>query len=592
MFFFCCKEEEEPEQKYISCATEINTVFKIPITFESKIQELKKCIVDDLELIALNKNSDDVASSKTIFEYAFQPSTSIGKLVMEQFSQYYSTDHQFIKDTQRCIKEYEDNEIEIDAMDIMKKWSEFKYDSNFKEKYMYVEWQALERLNHSSEFLQILSIYNLASPVLSLLVPILILIIPFFILQIKGIKISYSDYSEQLKKIASNHMIGKLFSSKWDHTVSANELMYLFVTVTMYIFSIYQNFLICIRFHKNMKKIHEFFHMLRIYLSSTIDKMDNFYSTTSKLKSYYNFHEKMISISETLKTMNQSIKTIHNYNIFSISTIGYVMQCWYKFNQDKSYHDAIVYSLGFHGFLENVRGLQKNIKEKKLSYTGIKVNKKKKSNTCKFSNSYYPTVSEKELVKNTIHVKENMIITGPNASGKTTILKSCIINILLSQVAGCGFCEKGSLVPFDYIHCYLNIPDTSGRDSLFQAECRRCKDIIDSISKHSSETHFCIFDELYSGTNPKEASQSATAFMSYITSKKNMKCMLTTHFTEICTVLEKTNKIKNYRMQTVVKSDNDFEYKYKLEEGISNVCGGIKVLRDMAYPDEIIDFKM
>ena len=35
---------------------------------------------------------------------------------------------------------------------------------------------------------------------------------------------------------------------------------------------------------------------------------------------------------------------------------------------------------------------------------------------------------------------------------------------------------------YDKIHCYLNIPDTSNRDSLFQAEARRCKEIIDALS--------------------------------------------------------------------------------------------------------------
>jgi hypothetical protein len=584
MLFFCCKEEE-PEEKYISCAPEINRVFKIPITFESKIQVLKKCIVDDLELVALNKTSEDDQNTKTIFEYAFQPRSAIGKLVMEQFAQNYSTDSQFIKDTQRFLKGY--TSLSINTLDVTKQWSDFKYDSNFKEKYMYVEWQMLEKLNHSSEFLQILSIYNLASPVLSLLIPVLILVIPFVVLHIKGLQISYADYSEQLKKIAANHMIGKLFNSKWDSSVSTNELLYLFVTVSMYIFSIYQNILICIRFHKNMKKIHGFFHDLRDYLRITISEMDHFCTISGELKTYANFNAKLQSMCEILKTMCYSIQTINEYSLFSVSTIGYVMQCWYKFNQDKSYHEAIVYSLGFHGFIDNLRGLQKNINDKKLSYTTMKGKTK-----CKFTRSYYPTVSEDEVIKNTVDMKENMIITGPNASGKTTILKSCIINIILSQVIGCGFCEKGALKPFDYIHCYLNIPDTSGRDSLFQAECRRCKEIIDSIKENGSETHFCIFDELYSGTNPKEAIQSAIAFMSYIISKKNMKCMLTTHFTDICSVLEKTERIKNYRMQTVVKNDNDFEYKYKLEKGVSEVCGGIKVLRDMDYPDEILDFKI
>ena len=53
------------------------------------------------------------------------------------------------------------------------------------------------------------------------------------------------------------------------------------------------------------------------------------------------------------------------------------------------------------------------------------------------------------------HLDKNLIITGPNASGKTTILKTTLINIILTQQMGCGFYSSGNLHPFKYIHCYL-----------------------------------------------------------------------------------------------------------------------------------------
>jgi DNA mismatch repair ATPase MutS len=181
-----------------------------------------------------------------------------------------------------------------------------------------------------------------------------------------------------------------------------------------------------------------------------------------------------------------------------------------------------------------------------------------------------------------------MIITGPNASGKTTILKSALINILFSQQFGCGFYDSAKIKPFNHIHCYLNIPDTSGRDSLFQAEARRCKEILDAISVSPKETHLCAFDELYSGTNPEEAEQSATSFMKYITKYKNVSCILTTHFIKVCKKLEKTKTIVNYKMLTE-KENNNLNYKYTLTEGISDIKGGMIVLQQMNYPKEIID---
>jgi DNA mismatch repair protein MutS len=182
-----------------------------------------------------------------------------------------------------------------------------------------------------------------------------------------------------------------------------------------------------------------------------------------------------------------------------------------------------------------------------------------------------------------------MIVTGPNASGKTTILKTTLINIIITQQFGFGFYESASLVPYDFLHSYLNIPDTSGRDSLFQAEARRCKEILNDIEHNSSvETHFCIFDELYSGTNPEDAISSANAFLKYLIKYKNVDFVLTTHFTELCQKLDKNTGIDNFHMKTDKKGDT-FTYTYKLEKGISIVRGGVKVLGDMNYPKEILD---
>ena len=83
-----------------------------------------------------------------------------------------------------------------------------------------------------------------------------------------------------------------------------------------------------------------------------------------------------------------------------------------------------------------------------------------------------------------------------------------------------GFYNNATINPYKYIHCYLNIPDTSGRDSLFQAEARRCKEILDSVV-NNKERHFCIFDEIYSGTNPYEAISGAYAYLTYLSKYGN-----------------------------------------------------------------------
>ena len=102
-----------------------------------------------------------------------------------------------------------------------------------------------------------------------------------------------------------------------------------------------------------------------------------------------------------------------------------------------------------------------------------------------------------------------------------------------------------------------------GRDSLLQAEARRCKEIIDSISNNDPrDTHFCVFDELYSGTNPEEAETSATAFMLYLQKYKNVSSLLTTHFVKVCKKLDKVKGIQNCKMVTE-NNGNKIKYTYK-----------------------------
>ena len=139
--------------------------------------------------------------------------------------------------------------------------------------------------------------------------------------------------------------------------------------------------------------------------------------------------------------------------------------------------------------------------------------------------------------------------------GKTTVIKTVMINVIFSQQFGLGFYDKAYVTPYKYLHCYINIPDTSSRDSLFQAEARRCKNIIDCIKDNVSSKHLCLFDELYSGTNPFEASASAYAFIDYISKNYNVRFLLTTHFINICEKLENNDNIINLQMETYFEND-------------------------------------
>lgn len=577
-------------ETYLTKADEINDFFKMPIYYNADKVELKNNIITDLELVTTIDQS-----CNPIYTYCFNNDNDISKKLIEQISKYYTTDTIFLKDNQKLLKEYKKLEnkytdVSPNYKNIIEIWNELKIESGFKEKYYYVDWEMLDFLNKSDIFLQVMSIYNLFSPIFSLLIPIIILIIPFFIIKMKGLTLTITEYIDILKIVAQQNALGKLFTVNLSQ-IQVQERIYIMISAAFYLFSIYQNVMVCFRFHKNMSTIHNHFKEIKMYLNKTLKTMENYLSYSSELISHKDFNNNIIIKMQLLNNINKKLQSVSDYSLYNISKfkeIGNILKYFYELHTDKEYEDAIMYSLGFNGYIDCIEGLQNNIEERKIHFAVfIKENKKSV-----FKNSYYASLSRHENgfkpIKNTIKFKKNMIITGPNASGKTTMLKSTLINLIFTQQFGCGFYDSAKLAPYNHIHCYLNIPDTSGRDSLFQAEARRCKEILDIISSYKNETHFCVFDELYSGTNPEEAEISATAFMSYLTKRKNVSCLLTTHFVNVCKSLEGNKNITNCNMITE-KINNKLVYSYILKKGISEVKGGINVLTEMNYPKEIIN---
>jgi hypothetical protein len=573
---------------------EFNDKFKLPIFYNEKKVSLKKHIVNDLELVEtidqecnpmynMLFNHDIKNADGTIV----QNNNIFSKKLIQQVSEYYTTDAVFLKDSQLLIKSYSPLSNESTSYEKMIEiWGDIKNDTGFKERYYYMDWKMLEFLNKSEQFLQFMSIYNLASPVISLLLPVFILIIPFFIIKFKGLNLSFKEYFEILKTLISNHAIGKLFTQFND--VDINQKLYMLVSAGFYVFSIYQNVATCIRFNNNMKKIHQHFIEINQYLGNTVANMKNYLIYSDHLTSHQSFNtvlnEKMI----ILKEFKNKIDTITEYklNYKKVFEVGHILKTFYELYDDEVYNDTFLYSFGFNGYLDCLIGLKKNVDERKVNPAQFLLKKEKKKSIIK--NNYYASLKDGQPVKNDIKFKKNIIITGPNASGKTTILKSTLINIIFTQQFGFGFYDSAKICPYSHIHSYLNIPDTSGRDSLFQAEARRCKEILDSVDTNDNETHFCVFDELYSGTNPDEAVTSATAFMEYLVKNNNVSCLLTTHFIKVCKNLKKNKALENFYMKTE-KHESRIKYLYKLEKGISTVKGGINVLSDMNYPQEIID---
>ncbi len=642
------------------------TIFKHPISYTdpTKLHELSDSIIEDLEMIqpkSTNANkvhdasvdSESTTSTvKGLYHYVFSPASVYGTEHLPIWSKYYTTDIEYLKQTQTLFEMFDEKLLErniaqntecktcVDAFSTMKDtWKDFRGTgkiTDFKEKFSYVETPFLAKLNTSSSFLQFLSLYNISSPVIALLTPIIVLIIPFFVLMMRGLAVSVTEYVDILKTIISQHSVGK-FLTQFD-TVSVEQKMYILMSVIFYFIQIYQNIMACIRFYDNIKLVHKHIHTIHGYLTATGVNMSYLIQMihTHHLSTYEPFREELENRYALLSEVTKALADISPFSV-SVSKffqIGYVMKNYYSLFSQTDLNELLDYSFGFNAYMEHLtacRSFVMNGMIKKCSFIVGKPldvptnvteplptipetsegegegegegddNKKKKEVTLPppiqkngitklISQAYAPLKSNESIkvVTNDVTLDKQLIITGPNAAGKTTVIKTTLFNIILSQQIGFGFYERAEVNPYDYLHCYLNIPDTSGRDSLFQAESRRCMEILRCIMENPKKRHFCIFDELYSGTNPYEAVAAAYGYIDYISKNPNVDLILTTHYIELCELLQKHNGsgVSNLHMSV---SPETGAYLYKIADGISTIKGGLKVLRDLEYPAEIVE---
>lgn len=552
--------------------------YKLPIEYldSSCVHTLSDTVISDLEL------------DTTMYNELLMPNHVFAKQMISNFKYKFTSNTDFLYDTQAVIANIREfpttcTNSQIDCDQFITIWKELKEDAAFLEKYSYMEWSLIEYLNHSSDFLQSWSVINMISPIASIFFPIILLVLPFALLRVKGVQISIQQYIDTLREIAKHHFIGKMLNIK---SLSFENIVYILFTAGLYIFQMYQNTMSCIRFYNNLQHMNSQLVYMKSYIQCSIQKMTLFIKYNRHLPTYTAFCANMQNQVNTLMEVYAHLETINEFEL-SLSkclSIGYMLKQYYKLHDDKNIEDALKYSVGFEGYLSNMEGIYKN----KLG--GIVHNAHFTTRETRITEQYYPIHKFSNPVKNNCKLTKCMIITGVNASGKTTFLKTTALNIIFTQQFGVGFYTRCEMKPYTHIHSYLNIPDTSGRDSLFQAESRRCKEILDVVKDtHPSTHHFCIFDELYSGTNPKDASKSAYSFLHYLSSFMNVDFILTTHYVKVCRKLKKHKRIANYKMDVICNTNGELKYTYKLKKGISSIEGGIQILKQMDYPKEIIE---
>jgi len=195
-------------------------------------------------------------------------------------------------------------------------------------------------------------------------------------------------------------------------------------------------------------------------------------------------------------------------------------------------------------------------------------------------NIYHPLL--KEPVPNSFKLKKRgAIITGSNASGKSTFLKTVGVNAIFAQSM---FFTFSKFYHSSYFKIFTSIGTTDNLiegESYFMVEARLLKRIIDGESENI--TVLCILDEIFRGTNTIERISAGIEVLRYLTSR-NFCIIAATHDLELANLSK--GFCENYHFREEI-TGKDIIFGYVLHRGVCKTKNAIKILKNMGYPEEI-----
>ena len=184
-------------------------------------------------------------------------------------------------------------------------------------------------------------------------------------------------------------------------------------------------------------------------------------------------------------------------------------------------------------------------------------------------------------VPNDIETKDSILLTGSNASGKSTFLRMVSVNAVLAQTIHTVFAKHYS-APFVRVISSMSISDSILEgNSYYMAEVKSIKRIID-LANDSPIAVVCFVDEVLKGTNTKERIAASYALLKYL----NDKCIVfaATHDVELTKMLDGIYINKHFSENF---DKDDISFSYKLLEGPANTQNAIKLLEINGFPSQI-----
>lgn len=194
---------------------------------------------------------------------------------------------------------------------------------------------------------------------------------------------------------------------------------------------------------------------------------------------------------------------------------------------------------------------------------------------------YHPLINEP--ITNSINAVKGALITGSNASGKSTFLKTVAINAILAQTIYTVLAKRYQADMF-YLYSSMALKDDLlSQESYYIVEIKSLKRILDAQKKRTPI--LCFVDEVLRGTNTVERiAASAKILQSF--AENGVLCFAATHDIELSKMLSRF--YENYHFEEEIK-ENDIFFNYQLQTGRAKTRNAIKLLGIIGYEPKIIE---
>ena len=195
-----------------------------------------------------------------------------------------------------------------------------------------------------------------------------------------------------------------------------------------------------------------------------------------------------------------------------------------------------------------------------------------------------------EYVPNDIHMDSSatqiMILTGPNMSGKSALLRQTALIVLMAQAGSFVPATEAHFGYFDKIFTRVGATDNISRgESTFMVEMLETAMIMHNLSPRS----LVLLDEIGRGTSTYDGMSIASALVEYIHKfGKGAKTLFATHYHELNDLEERFPRVHNYHI-AVKEVGRDVLFLRKLEPGGVSHSFGIHVARMAGMPREIVE---